>query len=119
MAVSPEFRDYVLEMLEPFGPVAARAMFGGAGLYLDGTMFALIAGDVLYFKVDERNRGDFEAAGAGPFAPYADGRMTMSYYEVPAEVMEEAETLCGWARGAWEAARRTARHKKADKRKKP
>ncbi len=56
MAVSPEFRDYILEMLAPLGGVTARRMFSGAGLYRDGTIFGLIAGDILYFKVDDANR---------------------------------------------------------------
>ncbi len=106
MAVSPDFRDYVLDLLEPLGRVRARAMFGGAGLYLDDTFFAILANDVLYLKVDERSRGEFEAAGAAPFKPFADKPHTMSYYEAPAEVMEESEELCAWARRAWEAARR-------------
>ena len=42
MPVSDEFRDFVLEQLAPAGRVAARAMFGGVGLYLDGLFFALI-----------------------------------------------------------------------------
>ncbi|MCH8836150.1 MAG: TfoX/Sxy family protein [Proteobacteria bacterium] len=117
MTVSPDFRDYVLDLLEPLGRVRARAMFGGAGLYLDDTFFAILANDVLYLKVDEGNRGEFEAAGAAPFKPFADKPHTMSYYEAPAEVMEESEELCAWARRAWEAARR-ARAKGRSKRKK-
>ncbi|MBL4693369.1 MAG: TfoX/Sxy family protein, partial [Magnetovibrio sp.] len=38
MAVSAEFQGYVVELLEPIGPVQAKRMFGGAGLYLDGTI---------------------------------------------------------------------------------
>ncbi len=107
MAIGSEFRDYVLEMLEAFGPVTAKAMFGGAGLYLDGAMFALITrNDVLYFRTDEANRGDFEAAGMGPFVPFADRPYPMPYHEVPAEVMEDPDDMCAWAGKAWVAARR-------------
>lgn len=116
MAISPEFRDYVLEMLEPLGPgLNARRMFGGAGLYLSGTIFGLISEDVLYFRTDEGSRGDYEAAGTGPFVPFEDGRMTMPYHEVPAEVMEDAESLSAWARRAWEASRRAGAAKGARK----
>ena len=105
MAVSPEFRAYVLDLLRPLGRGAARSMFGGAGLYLDGTMFGLMTRrDALYFRTDAGNRGDFEAAGMGPFVPFEDGRMTMPYHEVPAHIMEDAEEMCAWARRAWEAA---------------
>lgn len=106
MAVSPEFRDYVLELLEPLGGVTARRMFGGAGLYRDGTIFALIAGDVLYFKVDDVNRADYEAAGTGPFRPFEDKPFAMPYWEVPADILEDPQEICAWAAKAWEAGRR-------------
>lgn len=117
MPVSQAFRDYVLEMLEPLGGVTARRMFGGAGLYLDGSIFGLIAGDILYFKVDDDNRADYETAGTGPFVPFEDGRMTMPYWEVPADVMEDSAELCAWARKAWQAGRRA--EKAAPKAKRP
>ena len=50
MPVSPEHLDYLFDILEPLGPVRAKRMFGGAGLFLDGTMFGLIIDDILYFK---------------------------------------------------------------------
>jgi len=107
VSISPEFREHVLEMLEPLGAVTARSMFGGGGLYLDGTMFALITrSDVLYLRTDDGNREDFEAAGMGPFVPFEDGRMMMPYHEVPPGVLEDADRLSAWCRAAWEAARR-------------
>lgn len=118
MAVSPDFRDYVLELLEPFGPVTARAMFGGAGIYMEGSMFALIAFETLWFKTDDINRPDFEAEGMPAFAPYPNKpQMTMSYSEVPAHLMEDSEALCEWAARAWEAARRNPPKKKTKKKK--
>ncbi len=105
MAFTAEYRDWVLEQLRYVGPVTARSMFGGAGLYLDGLFFALIAEDTLYLKVDGSNRGDFEAAGTGPFRPYVDGR-AMQYYEVPADVLEDPDRLRGWAEKALAVARR-------------
>ena len=74
MASRPEFRDHVLDLLTPLGPVTAPRMFGGFGIYLDGVMFALIADDVLYLKVDDRTRPDYEAAGAAPFRPRQKGK---------------------------------------------
>lgn len=65
MAVSAAYRDYVLEQLAGLGPIRARKMFGGVGIYLHGLFFALIADEVLYFKVDDSNRPDYEAAGMG------------------------------------------------------
>lgn len=107
MALSPELRDHVLDLLQDLGAVSARPMFGGAGLYLDGTMFGLLTrNDVFYLRTDEVNRGQFEAAGCEPFVPFADGRMTMPYHQAPPALMEDAEAMCAWARHAWEAGRR-------------
>jgi DNA transformation protein len=72
MPISDGFIDYVIDQLSAWGEVSARKMFGGAGLYRDGTMFGLIADDVAYLKVDDSNREDFVKAGASPFNPYPD-----------------------------------------------
>lgn len=105
MPVSAEYRDWIVEQLRFDGPVTHRAMFGGVGLYSDGLFFGLIDDDVLYFKVDDVNRPDFESAGAGPFRPYGDER-TMQYYEIPADVLEDRPTLAAWMAKAVDAARR-------------
>ena len=107
MPSSPAFRDRALGLLLPFGPVTARAMFGGYGLYLDGLMFALIAHDVLYFKVDDGNRADYVAAGAGPFTYAGKHRpVEMSYYRVPDGVLADPMTLADWAGKSHRAAAR-------------
>lgn len=94
------FRDYVLEQLAGVAHVHARAMFGGVGLYAGDVFFGLIATGALYFKVDESTRADYERAGMKPFKPYADKPMTMSYYQVPVGVLEDADTVAEWARAA-------------------
>ena len=92
------FRAFALEQLSGVLGLQARAMFGGVGIYSGEVFFALIARDVLHFKVDDTNRAEYEAAGAKPFKPYADRAMTMPYYPVPVSVLEDAETLTAWAK---------------------
>ncbi len=105
MAGQSGFVDFVLELLEPLGGVSARRMFGGHGLFRDGLMFALIVDDTLYLKTGDRNRPDFEAAGAPPFTYTRAGReIALSYYEAPAELFDDADDLCAWARRASDAA---------------
>jgi DNA transformation protein len=70
--------------------------------------FGLIAGDVLYFKVDDENQPGYQAAGSMPFQPYGEGSYSMSYYEVPVGVLEDVDQLRAWARGAVAAAERKA-----------
>ncbi|MDH3725633.1 MAG: TfoX/Sxy family protein, partial [Thermoleophilia bacterium] len=65
--MSREFAEHVVDLLQAMGPVDARSMFGGYGIFLDGLMFGLIADEVLYLKVDEENRPEFEELGLGAF----------------------------------------------------
>ncbi|MFN0042964.1 MAG: TfoX/Sxy family protein [Alphaproteobacteria bacterium] len=107
--------------LTPLGPVTARAMFGGWGIYLDGLCFALVAGATPFFKVDDRNRPDFERAGMTPFKPWDDRPiMLLTYYEVPRAVVDDASELRIWAGKSIEAARRAkstkTRKRRAQKR---
>ena len=108
MAVSDEFVDYVIDQLAGWGQVSARKMFGGAGLYCDGVMFGLIAADVAYLKVDDSNREDFVRAGSSAFNPYPEKAksVVMSYYEIPADVLEDPELLAKWAERALAVARK-------------
>ncbi len=100
MRVSSGVRAFALDQLAGLSGLRDRAMFGGVGLYADDLFFGILASDVLYFKVDDSNRQDYELAGARPFKPYADRAMTMPYYAVPLEIMEDAATLVKWAKRA-------------------
>jgi DNA transformation protein len=104
MRVSIGFRDFVLDQLSALDGLRARAMFGGVGLYSGETFFGILAADVLYFKVDDRNRADYVTAGMPPFRPYADRPMTMSYYALPLEVLEDSRLLVRWAKRAIDVA---------------
>jgi DNA transformation protein len=118
VSVSEGFRAFVLEQLARTTPaLRARSMFGGVGLYSGDLFFALMDDDVLYFKVDDTTRASFEKRGMGPFRPSGEGGEVMQYYEVPAEVMEDAEALAPWAAAAVEVARR-ARSRRRLRRKK-
>lgn len=112
MPVSDSYRNYVLDQLQAVGPITAKAMFGGVGLYHQGFFFALIADDTLYLKVDASNRPDFEQAGSKPFRPYGDDSYSMKYYEIPADVLENATTLGEWVRKAMAVARISATAKR-------
>lgn len=100
MPVSKEYLDYVQDLLSVLGPVDVKRMFGGAGLYHQGLFFGLVADDVLYFKVDDTTRADFETDGMEPFRPYGDEGYAMQYYEVPVDVLEDRDQLAAWAEKA-------------------
>jgi DNA transformation protein len=108
MPVTDGFVEFVVEQLDPVGPITSKRMFGGVGLYAGDLFFALVAGDVLYLKGDDATRGAREAAGARPFQPYPDrprGKGTMQYYSVPAAILEDGDALLAWAKQAIAIAR--------------
>jgi DNA transformation protein len=109
MGVSPGYRTFVVEQLQVIGRVTARAMFGGVGLYHEGVFFGLIADDALYLKVDDLSRIHYDRAGMPAFRPYGERGPTMSYRELPAEVLEDREELRVWIERALGAARRKGR----------
>ncbi len=117
MALKSEFVEYLLELLEPFGHVKAKAMFGGFGIYRHDLMFGLVADDTLYLKVDEKSRPEFESKGLSPFVYKMKGKeFSMSYYKAPDEALEDSAEMAQWAHKAYDAALRAAQ-KKAPKRK--
>lgn len=102
LRVAPEFRDFVLDQLAGIPQLRPKAMFGGVGLYSGERFFAILAADELFFKVDDSNRAAYEAAGSEPFRPLADPDrpVSMSYWRVPIEVLEDPLELTEWARAA-------------------
>ncbi|HEV2150225.1 MAG TPA: TfoX/Sxy family protein [Longimicrobiaceae bacterium] len=111
MAVSREFRDYVLEQLGRVAPVTSRAMFGGVGIYSEGVFFALMDDDLVYFKTDDTNRPDFERAGKGPFRPFGEEAKPMRYHELPGELLEDPDQLRPWMEKALAVARSARKRK--------
>lgn len=94
--------DAIADLFAAFGPVAVRRMFGGAGLYADGLMFALWAGDTFYLKADAALAEDLKGRGSVPFSYVAKGvtRTMGGFWSVPEEALDDAEDLAALARRA-------------------
>lgn len=111
MPVTDSYMGFVKELLAEFEPLRIKRMFGGAGVYSGELFFAILVEDELYLKVDDTTRRDYERHGLQPFTyEMKNGRTaTMSYYPVPAEVLEDPDELPRWVGGALDAARRGKR----------
>ena len=117
MAISKQFVEYVLEQLQGLERLTSRRMFSGVGLYSGGLFFGLLYHDRLYFKTDDTTRPQYEARGSEGFCPRPSlARVKMTYYTVPAEVLEDAEELVKWARQATAAALTSEKAKPAKRR---
>ena len=99
MAVQLQFLAYILEQLETLGNVHSRRMFGAVGLYSGELFFGLIDDDTLFFKSDSTNSAEYIARKMPRFMPFpARPEAVMAYYQVPADIVEDAESLVAWAR---------------------
>ncbi len=115
-----EYLEFLLDWLSPLGAITSRSMFGGHCLYCDGVVFALVANNTLYLKVDNQTRPRFERLGLQPFRPFEDrikaaGRKypeVMQYYPPPAEFFEDPDAMKDWGSPALEVGRRAAAKKK-------
>ena len=101
--------EYIKELFSGVGPVSVRRMFGGAGVFVDGLMIALVTGGELFLKADEETIPAFRAEGAVPFEFSTNRRrVTTSYWRIPARLFDEHDELAQWARGAFRVAQRAA-----------
>ena len=118
MKPSKNFHDYVMgDVFSAIPGVTSRAMFGGYGIYKDGIIFAIIAKGVLYFKADEKTQKEFKKFGSEPFVYMSHGNklMTMSYWQLPEEVMEDHMQLEEWVKRAVESSIASKNTKKGKK----
>lgn len=107
-----EFVTYIVELMQSIGPVKAKSMFGGYGLFLENIMFALISDNSLYFKVDKLTECDFIDRDLKPFTYYKKGKMLhMAYYQAPEETLEDHEEMNRWANNALRVALRATAKK--------
>ena len=113
MARDQAAKEEVLELLRLLGPVQARGMFGGWGLYLRGPMFGLVVEGQLYLKTDELTRPDFERAGCRPFVfDTREKTVATGYFTPPEDVADDVRGILPWARRALESAERAALRKR-------
>lgn len=116
MAPQTGLLDLVGEALAPIGTVTMRRMMGGATLYCNGTVFAILAVDELWFKADAESDPAWDAAGAERFSYEAKGRtMVMNYRRAPAEAYDDAGVLRDCARLAIDAGLRSPLRKRGKK----
>ena len=103
--IEKEFVCYVVDVMQSIGPVRAKGMFGGHGIFLENLMFALVADGVLYLKADKEIIPEFEGKGLEAFTYGKPGKeFKMSYYQAPGEALEDVEEMNLWANKAYGAA---------------
>jgi len=116
MSVSEGYLTYVLDQLRPVVPgLRHRRMFSGIGLYASDLFFGVVHDDVLYLKVDDTTRGEYEARGMPPFRPF-EVHASMNYSQLPEEILEDREALQLWTGRSLAAARAAKKSRPSGKR---
>ena len=119
MAKPPDpFHEFVAELFASMGPVSIRRMFGGAGVFRDGLMFALLGDDTVYLKTDAALRADLEAEGSAPFIwtkPSTGEEIDMGYVSLPSSAMDDPDEASAWAKRALAVAKAKAAAKPSAK----
>jgi DNA transformation protein and related proteins len=110
-----EFARFVHGQLADLGEVNYGRFFGGVGFKLGDVQFAMCMSDTLYFVVDDTTRAKYVESGSMPFQyGTAKGtRLVHRYYEVPADVLEDRDSLAAWAQAAVSVAMRPKNPRKS------
>ena len=109
MKKDKSFYEFVVnDLFAEISGITSVSMFGGLGIYKEGIFFALIFDGELYFKADDINRANYENAGSHPFVYQGKNKpITLSYWLLPEEIMEDETQLREWVDAAVEASKRS------------
>jgi DNA transformation protein and related proteins len=108
MPASSGFLEYVADLFGDLGPIRTRHMFGGAGVYLDDVMFAVVIDDVLYLKTDRSLAAELKRMGSREWTyRKADtgAVVSMGYWSLPARAADDSEEALLLAQKAYRIAR--------------
>lgn len=89
------FVDYIVyDILGHIEGIRAKPMFGGAGIYVDNKIVAIIVSGELYFKADEALVARYTALGCHPFTYERNGKsVSMKYMSATEEMLEDRHTM--------------------------
>ncbi len=71
MGTSPDFADYILSLLSPYGNAAVKKMFGEYALYFNDRTIGLICDDLLFIKITDEAQKIFSVIPTAPPYPGA------------------------------------------------
>ena len=114
MSIDEGLYAWVQEAMEPLGAVTMRKMMGGATLYLDGTIFAILDEGELWLKSDAEADAIWDAEGCEKFSvTFKDGKVdVMNYRRAPLDIYDDPDAMQRWASLAIEAGLRAAAKRK-------
>lgn len=101
--VDTSFHDFVVhDLLADILGIRSRRMFGGWGIYKRDKFFAIIMGGRLYLKARAELAAQFKKHRSKPFVytRKPKKRVTLSYWSVPEDVLENRDEFFRWVEGS-------------------
>jgi DNA transformation protein len=114
MVYDADFGEWVREHFHGLGRLEIKRMFGAAGVYASGVMFALLDDGVVWLKGDEALGATFVEIGSRQFTyETKDGcTMSMGFWTLPETALDDPDEAVAWARRSLEVAVKKASGKK-------
>lgn len=112
----PEYLDYFLQdCLWWSRRYTSKSMFWWYAIYKDAKVFSLFIDDIIYFKVWDNNRLDYERYKSKPFTYYKKSWVVwiMSYFELPEDILENRDELDIWIEKSLQVESKTSKKKKS------
>lgn len=101
MAVSDEQIAFVRDLFSSLPALTTRKMFGGLGIYSEGTIFAIIGPEErLLIKAKGKLAEDLAAEGCEQwsYAGKSGAPSRMPYWTLPNSALDDPEEASAWAR---------------------
>lgn len=98
MSATEEFKEYVLELLEPLNGLTTARMFGGVLLKVDGQQLGVLFSNTVYFKVkDLKLQERYKSEGSKQFTytrkDKKDPVVIKNWWSVPEYAMDNSEEM--------------------------
>lgn len=95
-----------MRLFEQLGRVKSRSMFGGFGIFVDDTMFALVVNDKLHIRADDLSTSRFKEQGYEPYIYKKRGfPVVTKYFALPDNCWENPSLILRDAAFALEIAK--------------
>ncbi|UXN70352.1 TfoX/Sxy family protein [Devosia neptuniae] len=103
--------EHYVDQLSDWAKITTRPLFGAVALYRNEHVFAMAWQGALYFKVDADSRPEYDEAGSQALGYTTEGQdhALKSYWAVPADILEDDDSLREWAERAYQAALKSGR----------
>lgn len=96
-----------MKLLTTLGKVKSRSMFGGFGIFIDDTMFALVVNDQLHLRADDKSVKQFKSLGLEPYVYAKRGFPVITkYFALPNEYWEDTTHILSLAASALDLAKK-------------